>query len=73
METFYNELIMETLTEIFTILKTIVFFWIIVGLAATGVYCTVRLISYAIYKSKLQAYFNLKTEEEANDKEEKER
>ena len=65
-----DKLIMGTLTEIYIILRNIVFFWIIVCIVGAGIYCITRLISYAIFKSKLQAYFNLKTEEEANGKKE---
>jgi len=63
---------MGTLSEIFVILRGILLFWIIVCIICLGIYCTTRLISYAVYKSKLQAYFNLKTEEETNGKKEQE-
>lgn len=63
-EELYEKLIMGALTEISIILKYIVLFWVIICITGAGIYCITRLISYAIYKSKLQVYFNLKTEEE---------
>jgi len=60
---------MEILSEIIKITKGIILFLVIVCTVGGGIYCIVRLVSYAIYRSKLQAYFNLKTEEGTNEKE----
>lgn len=72
MQDWIDKLIMGILTEISIVLRNIVLFWILICLVGAAIYCITRLISYAIYKSKLQVYFNLKTEEEQNVKEEQE-
>lgn len=57
---------MDLKTNIFLVMGYIAIFWTCIAILAFTVYGITRLISYAIFRSRLQVYFNLKTEERAN-------